>query len=94
MPPIGEAKAGTLGVVLVKEMIFSAPMDNAVGVVHPARGRNKMVDRPVEILRQVTTLLGKIVIRCRHYESSMLLLWESRMLVLPNYTENGMLRSI
>ena len=52
MPPICEAKTGAPRVVLVKEMVVSAPVDHAVGVVHPAGRRDKMIDGPVEIRRQ------------------------------------------
>jgi hypothetical protein len=64
--PVHDAKVSALRVVLIKKMRFVIPLDNAVGVVHPIGRCCKVINRPVKIVAELTTLLNKNLITCCH----------------------------
>ncbi len=50
VPPMNRAVKCAVGIVLIKEMIASLPLDEAIGIVHPIGRRQKMIARTMRIL--------------------------------------------
>jgi hypothetical protein len=44
-----------IGIVLVEQMIFAAPQESAVGIIHPITWSNKMIKRPMPVIRERST---------------------------------------
>jgi hypothetical protein len=51
---VNEPPQRAIGVELIEEMIFSLPVNQPVGVIHPISRRQKMKQRPMKITGHFT----------------------------------------
>lgn len=52
MAPMNFLVRGTVGIVLVEQVILALPMDEAVGVIHPVGGRQEVVLGAMRVISQ------------------------------------------
>jgi hypothetical protein len=57
--PVHRAPYVAVGIMLVKKVVFSAQIHQAVGIVHPMTGRGEMKLRSVLLLIIIASLAGR-----------------------------------